>query len=344
MNLSRLAEKLTATYTGSADVEVDDICEPAGPPDGGNGLSYVALVSGAGELELAQKSAAIKIVVTADKAVSTACTDRPVILCKSLKPALVLLLDLFRPARREEPMISDRAEISESAQTGDDVHIAPFATVGPGSRIGSGSCIMGGVRIGRNVTIGKRTLLHPNVVVYDDTVIGSDCIVHSNSVIGSDGFGYYPNENGEHIKIPQRGRVVIGNNVEIGACSSVDRATIGETLIGDGTKIDNQVQVGHNSRLGKNVIMAGSSGVAGSVTLADGVILAGLVGVADHVHLETGVIIGGFSGVHKSLDEPGVYAGPYVMKHQEYKKFLLSGKRLDRLEKKMKGGSKKNER
>ena len=178
-------------------------------------------------------------------------------------------------------------------------------------------------------------MVFENAVIYRGAIIGERCRIHANTTIGSDGFGYVRDEKGVYVKIPQTGRVVIGDDVEIGSNTSIDRATLDETRIGNGTKIDNQVQIGHNCRIGENVVIAGLSGLAGSVTLEDGVIIGGAAAVADHVRICSGAIIAGKTGVHSDITEPGVYSGPLAMKNMEYKRFVLSGKRIDRLEKKI---------
>lgn len=197
-----------------------------------------------------------------------------------------------------------------------DIDIHPTAVVHDSAVIGAGVKIGAGSYVGKDVVIGDGTILYPNVTIFDETVIGNQtviwsgtiirersqigsyCIFHNNVSIGADGFGYRPSEDGRGlVKIPHIGNVVIGNGVEIGANSCVDRAKFNSTIIGDGCKIDNLVQIAHNSILGRSCIMAGSSGLAGSVTLGDGVIIGGSASIKDHTTIHSGAIVGAGSGV-----------------------------------------------
>jgi UDP-3-O-[3-hydroxymyristoyl] glucosamine N-acyltransferase len=195
-----------------------------------------------------------------------------------------------------------------------DIH--PSAVIHASAKIGTGCKIGAGCYIGKEVTIGNNTIIYPNVTILDYTsigmntiiwsgtvirercVVGSYCILHPNVSIGADGFGFRPAPNGKGlIKIPHIGNVIIGNGVEIGANSCVDRGKFSSTIVGDGCKIDNLIQIGHNSKMGRCCIMAGASGLAGSVTLGDGVIIGGGTCISDHVTLGNGVQVGGMSGV-----------------------------------------------
>lgn len=195
------------------------------------------------------------------------------------------------------------------------VDIHPNAVVDPTAKIGNGSKIGAGCYIGPNVTIGDNTTVYPNVTILDECTIGSrttiwsgtvmrerchigdDCILHPNATIGADGFGFRPCAEKGLVKIPQIGNVIIGNSVEIGANSCVDRGKFSSTILGDGCKIDNLVQIGHNSKLGMFCIMAGNSGLAGSVTLGNGVIIGGSASIKDHTTIGDGAIVGAGSGV-----------------------------------------------
>lgn len=263
--------------------------------------------------------------------------DRPSFVVKN--PALVFarVTALLSPEPAPSPGIHPTALIGEGVIIGVNAHVGAGVTVGAGCVIGDNVVFRDGARIMEDCHIGADTAIFGNVVIYRGTRIGQRCRIHANSTIGSDGFGYVRDEGGVYVKIPQTGRVVIEDDVEIGANSSIDRATLDETRIGSGTKIDNQVQIGHNCRIGKNVVIAGCSGLAGSVTLEDGVVIGGAAAVADHVRICSGAVIAGKTGVYSDITEPGVYAGPMAMKNMEYKRFLLSGRRMDRLEKRISG-------
>lgn len=223
---------------------------------------------------------------------------------KNVDLAMAEILELFNPA----PPIFDT-----------DIH--PTAVIHETAKIGNGCKIGANCYVGKDVELGKGVTLYPNVCVFDETtigdhtvvwsgtvirercIIGSHCIFHTNVSIGADGFGYRPSEDGRQlVKIPQIGNVIIGHYVEIGANSCVDRAKFSSTIIGDGCKIDNLVQIAHNCVLGRSCIMAGHSGLAGSVTLGDGVIIGGSASIKDHVTLHSGVTIGAGSGVMNDVE------------------------------------------
>jgi UDP-3-O-[3-hydroxymyristoyl] glucosamine N-acyltransferase len=195
-------------------------------------------------------------------------------------------------------------------QLGEGVFIGPYVVIESGSKIGNNCILKSHIHIGHDVIMGDNTTIHAHVTVYDNTQIGSGVTIHASTVIGSDGFGY-TFVDGQHLKVPHLGRVIIENDVEIGANTAVDRATMGATVIGQGTKIDNLVQVAHSVKLGKHNILCGFTGVAGSTTTGNNVIFAANVGVSDHVRIDDGVILGARTGVppNKHLKEGTIYLG-----------------------------------
>ena len=189
------------------------------------------------------------------------------------------------------------------------VQIAENVVFGKNVTIGEDSIIMAGSYIGDDVCIGSGCVIYPNVSVYRDCKIGDDCILHSGSVIGADGYGFAHTSDGKHIKIYQNGNTIIGNSVEVGANSTIDRATFGSTIIGDGTKIDNLVQIGHNCVIGKDCILVCQVALAGSTTLGDGVTMAGQSGSIGHLTIGDGATIVSKSGVTKDLEGGKWYGG-----------------------------------
>jgi UDP-3-O-[3-hydroxymyristoyl] glucosamine N-acyltransferase len=196
--------------------------------------------------------------------------------------------------------IHPQAWVAPSARIGKDVAIYPFVYVGDEAVIGDGATLYPGAVIGDRCRLGKETVVHPNAVLYREVTLGDRVEVHAGTVLGSDGFGYRLID-GRHVKVPQTGRVEIGDDVEIGACTTIDRATFGTTRVGDGTKIDNLVQIAHNCQIGRHNIFASQVGIAGSVTTGDYVVLAGQVGVADHCRIGDRVMLGAKSGVHNDI-------------------------------------------
>jgi UDP-3-O-[3-hydroxymyristoyl] glucosamine N-acyltransferase len=223
--------------------------------------------------------------------------------------------------------IDPQACVHTTARISNQSIIQAFATIGPGVTIGDGCLIASGVSIGANCTIGNEVTLHPNVVLYDRTIIGDRVVIHANSVIGADGFGYRFHD-GRQVKVPQLGNVEIGNDVEIGAGSTIDRGTFEATRIGDGTKIDNQVQVAHNVHIGRHNLIVSQVGVAGSVRTGDYVIVAGQAGLADHVSVGDGVVVGAKSGVFRDVGPGERVLGAPAMSERNQKRIFVS---LDKL-------------
>jgi UDP-3-O-[3-hydroxymyristoyl] glucosamine N-acyltransferase len=199
--------------------------------------------------------------------------------------------------------IHPTAVISKTARIGKSAKIGPLCVVEDGAEIADGAVLIANVYVGPRVRVGKETIIYPQVVLREDTEIGARCIVHGGAVIGSDGFGYFF-ASGRHNKIPQVGNVVIEDDVEIGSCSTIDRATTGSTIVRKGAKIDNLVQVAHNVEVGAHSLLIAQVGIAGSSKLGPGVVLAGQVGVADHVNIGAGAQVGAQSGLKDDV-EPG---------------------------------------
>lgn len=231
---------------------------------------------------------------------------------------------LSRSGRHESAVISEDADVRAS-------FIGAFVSIDAGTNVGEGTEIHDGSRIGRGVSIGKCTIIHANVAIYDNVAIGDNCVIHSGAVIGADGFGYVRGPEG-YVQFPQIGAVVIEDNVEIGANTCVDRGALGETRIGEGTKIDNLVQVAHNVQIGKRVVIASQTGISGSASIGDDCVLAGQVGIADHVRLLPGTTIGAQSAVFPGkIVRPGVWCGTPVQPLDEYKRQNAMVKGIGRL-------------
>ena len=227
--------------------------------------------------------------------------------------AVLRLLEMYNAARPQKKGVSERASISPEASLGEGCYVGDFAVIEAGARIGDGCRIYPQVYVGDGVEIGEGTTLYPGVKIYEGCRIGSRCILHAGAVIGADGFGFAPNGKGEYSKIPQLGNVVIEDNVEIGANTCIDRATMGSTRIGTGTKLDNLIQIGHNVVIGKNTVAAAQLGVAGSTHIGDSCMFGGQVGIAGHLHIADKVQIASQSGIAKDVTEPGGYMGSPIM-------------------------------
>lgn len=264
----------------------------------------------AGEITLADNaklarhlvaSAASAVIVPLDYAP----TDRPYIAVANVHAAFAQVVQQFRPQRTRRAMgISPSASISASAQLSAGVEIHPLAFIGDDVEIGAGTVIHSGVRILEGCRIGAGTTIYPNAVLYENTIVGERCTIHASAVLGAFGFGYNSSSGNKHVLCSQLGWVEIGSDVEIGSCSTVDRGTYGPTTIGDGTKLDNQVQIGHNCRVGKHNLICSQTGLAGSSSTGDFVVIAGQAGLRDHVHVGDRAVVGAKSGVMNDVD-PG---------------------------------------
>lgn len=248
--------------------------------------------------------------------------------------AFAKLLEHFYTKPKSPIGISEGSIVSNSATIGKNVSIFPFSYISDGVFIDDGVVIYPFVFVGFDTKIGRDSIIYPNVVLRENVKIGNRVIIHSGSVIGSDGFGYVFDE-GRHYKIPQVGGVIVEDDVEIGSNVSIDRATTGNTIVGEGTKIDNLVQIAHNVKIGKNSIIIAQVGIAGSTDIGDFVTLAGQVGIVDHVKIESGTMIGAQSGVSKDVAK-GFYSGSPIMPHSEWLKTQVLLAKLPELHRKIK--------
>ena len=238
---------------------------------------------------------------------------------------------VFRPdAYRPVPGVHPSAVVAPDAALGEDVSIGPYCVIEPGARLGARVVVMAGGYVGAKAVVGEASLLYPRVVVREECVLGARCILHAGVVIGADGFGF-AFDSGRYHKVPQVGNVVIGDEVEIGANSCVDRATTDSTRIGDGTKIDNLVQIGHNVIIGRHCIIVAQVGVAGSTELEDYVTLGGQAGIAGHLRLEKGAVVAAQSGVSRNVKSKEVVSGYPAIAHGAWKRVSVLMQKLPQL-------------
>lgn len=253
--------------------------------------------------------------------------QRPALRAADVDGALVRLLSLLEPPPpRVAPGIHPTAHVAPDAIV-DGAAIGPNAFVGPGARIGRGTQLHAGVYVGANTTVGADCVIWPNVVIRERITIGDRVIIHANCTIGADGFGYIFRE-GRHLKVPQIGTVLIEDDVEIGANTTVDRAKTGETRIGQGTKIDNLVQIGHNVTVGRHCIIVAQCGVSGSCTFGDYVIVGGQVGVADHVKVGAGTQIAARAALFSDVPAQSKVAGAPAMDAGDFWRLVALQRRL----------------
>jgi UDP-3-O-[3-hydroxymyristoyl] glucosamine N-acyltransferase len=254
------------------------------------------------------------------------------------------LLDMYNQAKQNKKGIEQPSFISATATIGNDCYVGAFAYIGENVKIGNNVKIYPQCYIGDNVTIGDNCVFFAGVKIYHECVIGNDCTIHASSVIGSDGFGFAPNSDNNYKKVPQIGNVVIEDNVEVGSNTSIDRATMGSTIIRKGAKLDNLVQIAHNVEIGENCVLAGGSFVAGSTKLGKNVMMGGQAGVVGHIKIADGVKIAGQSGVASTIEtkdlivqgSPAFAVGDYQRSYVLFRGLRKLNDRVIDLEKKLK--------
>lgn len=243
------------------------------------------------------------------------------------------LLNRFSESKLKHSGLSKNCLVDSSVKLGENVSIGHFSVVGKNCKIGNNVIMMDNVSIQDNVSIGNDCIIYPGVRIYDNSLIGNNCILHSNCVIGSDGFGFAPNEMGEYIKTPQLGNVILGNSVEIGSNTSIDRATLGSTLISDGVKIDNLVQIAHNVSIGKNTVIAGQCGIAGSTKVGENCQIGGQVGIIGHLSIGNNVKINGQTGVFSNIKDNSTLRGTPAMDERSFNRSFVYFKNLEKIAK-----------
>jgi len=325
MKVREIAEFLRVDLTGDGDVEIERVAA----------FNKASL----GEIAFLEKvdgeivSNASCLIVPNDFQIGI---EIPYIRTANPKLDFAKIATILHPAKTRLSEIHASAVIATNARIGKEVFIGAFTCVGEFAEIGSGTQLCAGSKVGDNVKIGKNCVLHPNVFIEDGCSIGDNVVLHSGVVIGADGFGYVQDAD-SYIKFPQIGTVVIEDNVEIGANSCIDRGALGETRIGEGTKIDNLVQIAHNVQIGKRVIIAAQTGISGSTVIEDDCIIGGQVGIGDHARVLRGAVIGSQAGVLPGkIVRPGVWWGTPIQPLDEYKRQNAYVKGLGRLHQKLK--------
>ena len=325
MKLEKVAELVGGKLKGDGSLEISGL---RGIEQAGEG--HVTFLSKKKFLDVLNRSQTSAVLVKEE-------VDTPVcqIIVASPELAFARLLREFHPETRPKPGVHDRAVIGKNVKLGEQVTLSAGVYIGDDVEIADHAHLYPGVVVGDGCRIGSHSTLYPNVTLYRDTELGCRVILHAGVVIGADGFGYTLDEKGAHYKISQIGRVVIEDDVEIGANSCVDRAAMGATVIKQGTKIDNLVQVAHNCTVGEHSILVAQVGLAGSCTLGHHVVLAGQVGVADHVTLGDQVTLTAQSGTFRDIESNNVYGGHPAIPLGEWKKYVTALPKLPDLARKV---------
>ena len=319
--LGELARRFGLTCSGNADRRITGLATlaNAGPQD-------LAFLANRKYLPQLSRTGAAAVILHPDLA-----DQCPIdcLLSESPYVAFARVTHLFDRAPAPAPGVNQSAVISPDAAVHPEASVGPHAVVEAGAELGPGVVIGAGVYIGHDSRLGAGTRVYPNAVIYHDVHIGEGCVIHSQAVLGADGFGFAPGEEGWE-KICQLGGVRIGDGVEIGACTTVDRGALDHTVIEDGAIIDNLVQIAHNCRIGKNTAIAGCTGLAGSTIIGANCTLAGGVGVVGHVEICDNVHVTGMTMVTKSITEPGSYSsGTPMTPTREWKRSAVRFSQLD---------------
>jgi UDP-3-O-[3-hydroxymyristoyl] glucosamine N-acyltransferase len=329
MKIAYIAEFVGGEVNGDGNVEIDSVADISRA-----GSGQIAFYEKEGALPATEASCVITKMATL---IDAGLPLVPLVRVGDPKLAFAKVAAILHPPKTRVPEIHASSVISSSAAIGHGVFIGAFACVGDNSNIGDGTQLRAGAKVGDRVEIGKNCVLHPNVFVEDGSAIGDNVILHAGTVIGADGFGYVRHGVNGYVKFPQIGTVVIESDVEIGANTCVDRGALGETRIGEGTKIDNLVQVGHNVQIGKRCVIAAQTGISGSVTIEDDCVIGGQVGFGDHVRVQSGAIIGSQAGILPGkIVRPGVWWGTPIQPLDEYKRQNAHVKSLERMKDELK--------
>ena len=309
--LGELAEYVGGSVKGDKDVVITSAATLGRAKKGD--ISFLANPRYDSQLKSTKASAVIVAVETLDLAV-------PMLVVEDPYYAFMQIMVLIHGHRTHKKVgISQKACISDTARVGADCNVHDFVTISDGARIGSGCFIYPCVFIGRDVQIGENTVLYPNVVIYDGCKIGSRVVINANSSIGQDGFGYASRDNMHH-KIPQIGSVVVCNDVEVGSSCAIERGTLGDTVIGEGSKLGDLVTVGHGTKIGPHCLLVAQVGIAGSTTIGHNCIIGGQVGVVGHINIGNKVMIGAQSGVVNNVPDNKVVLGSPAIEANQAKR------------------------
>jgi UDP-3-O-[3-hydroxymyristoyl] glucosamine N-acyltransferase len=327
--VDKLAEIVEGRVVGDGAVVIERIADLEHAGD-----AEIAYVENENFLASAAQSKAACLIVS-DR-LGEKFNDRTLIVVPNAKLAFSLIGAALHPPVHREPSIHPTAVVADTADIALTAYVGPHVCVGEYTRVGAYTRLEAGVVLGANVTVGDHCVLHANVVLYDGVSIGSGVILHAGVCIGADGFGYVRHDLG-YQKFPQIGTVIIEDEVEIGAHTCVDRAALGRTRIGRGTKLDNMVHVGHNCDIGERVVIAAQTGISGSVVIEDDAVIGGQVGFGDHTRVQKGAIIGSKAGILPGkIVRPGVWWGIPVQPLDQYKRINAHMNRLPEMREEIK--------
>ena len=325
----QIADQINGTIVGDRDVDIFNISKIEEGTKGS--LTFLANPKYTEFIYSTNASAAI----VGEDFEPTEKINTTLIKVKDPYSSFTTILELFNKEITSKKGISEFTVIDKNAIISDSSYIGSFTTIGKDSKISDNCIIENQVFIGNNVEIGEGTRIYPGVKILDDTKIGKNCIIHSSCSIGSDGFGFAQNDDGSYKKIPQTGNVIIGDNVEIGSNSTIDRATLGSTIIHKGVKLDNQIQIAHNVEIGENTAIAAQSGIAGSTKIGRNCMIGGQVGIIGHLKIGDNVKIQAQAGVTSDIKSDSRVTGTPAISYMNYNKSYIHFKNLPEIVKKI---------
>jgi UDP-3-O-[3-hydroxymyristoyl] glucosamine N-acyltransferase len=332
-----IAEFLKGEVEGNPEASVSDISKiEEGKP---GTLSFLA--NPKYEKYIYDTQASIVIVnadFKAQKAISAT-----LVRVKNAYESFAALLRLYEQSKPKKNGISKMAEISETASLGEDLYVGAYTVISEQASIGDSVQLYPQVYVGDRVKIGEGTILHPGVKVYEGCEIGAHCVIHAGAIIGADGFGFAPNQDNNYEKVPQVGKVIVEDHVEIGANTTVDRATMGATILRKGVKLDNLIMIAHNVEVGENTVIAGQSGISGSTKVGKNCMFGGQVGLIGHINIAPGVKIAAQSGITKDIKQEGIVIqgspafefGPYQRSYLLFRNLPKIKEQIEELERKV---------
>ena len=336
---TQIAQLLEGTIVGNEDISVSNLSKIE---EGTTGtLSFLSNL----KYESYIYTTGASIVITDKsfepaKEIPSSCT---LIKVDSAQAAFAKLLEMYNQVKRKNTGIHPNSFIPESSKTGEDAYIGAFVCIGENVTIGKNVQIYPNSYVGDNVTIGDNTIIFAGVKVYSDCIIGKNCTLHSGVILGGDGFGFVPNSEGNYAKVPQIGNAILEDFVEVGANTTIDRATLGSTIIRKGVKLDNLIQVAHNVEIGENTVIAAQTGIAGSTKIGKNCMIGGQVGIVGHIKIADEVKIAAQSGVGHTIEEKGLIVqgspafpiGDYKRSYIVYRGLPDLKRKVDALDKKM---------
>lgn len=328
MKLIEIAGLLKGKIEGNGDLEINHIgkIETAVKNE-------ITFISNPKYEKFFDSTSASAVIISEDLVLKSKREDISIIRVSDPYNSFLILLDIFEKEKENNLYgISENVQKGKNTVIGEKVYLANFVNIGDDCSIGKGTKIYSNTSIDNNCEIGSECKIYPNVTIYRNCIIGNNVIIHSGTVIGSDGFGFAKQEDGTYKKIPQTGRVIIEDNVEIGSNCSIDRATLGETKLCKGVKLDNQIQIAHNVIIGEDTVIAAQVGIAGSTKIGKRCMIGGQSGIVGHIEICDDVMIGAAVGVSKSIDKPGLYTGYRIKPHREDLKTEVNIRNIPKLE------------